>query len=203
MSRFFLVLAVSCGLPTSVSLAQSFHLWIDAPDTVAAGDSFNVAVYAELSGYEIEPGNAFTSFNVDQRATAGAHLVERFSEPSIPWGATFVGSIDDDGLSEVVGFQMVDPVLNPSGEINDDNPILLFSYLVTTVEGAFGEILLESRGPDAGRPRLEYWPYPSSVFGTLDPGVTLTLRNATVRVIPAPGGLTVVGLALTACRRRR
>lgn len=196
------VCAISLALPmASASDDTVFHTWIEAPAQVLAGETFTISVWTSLSGSLLDQGDvAFAGFGIDLHATGNG--VAQFSPAHIPNLVTAsIGIPVKNGRLDVRGFQFFF-----GGLVVLDNPILLFTTEVVTVDGYFGELIITPHARH-GSEFLTSWyrDIPDSVaIADDDPDSTRIIIPATIRVIPSPGVLAMLGLtALAASHRRR
>ncbi len=195
-------LLCSTGLATTAAADAVFNIWIEAPKQVEAGESFNVSVWAEVSGSVlIEGEGAMHSFWTDMIATG---IGAEFSPADVQFFcARLSGTPEIGALSGVGGSQNY---YSPGCQFWTSNPQLLFETVVTPIVGTSGLMELSVQ-PVAGQDSMIDWwvDYMDSIsVADTDPGSSRNITPATVRVVPSSGGVTVFAVAgLGIVRRRR
>jgi hypothetical protein len=185
-----------------------FNIWVEAPSVVQDGDIIDVAVWAKVSGPMLDIGrNAMAGIRMNLPVGSSGNLVSEVAYPQFGhnYFSSWVEEVNAAGIFDV-GVHQLDLFDTP---IFRNNPILLFTTRLHTVEGETGLIELVPERRDPTPSIIAWWidtDDPSRpVVTDLDPNATLTITGKTIRVIPAPGStstlLTLVGLGTL--RRRR
>lgn len=193
----------------STAAAQDFHIWLNAPNSVLAGDTYTIEVWGSVAGGSwVQGTSAIAGFGIDILNVEGAGIISALGPTVIsPWAAgfgtngTIVGAdvIDTSGgqLANLFGF------LNPN--INMSNPIMLFKFDVTTMFGTSGWITYTPGNPNPNG-GLSYYVISTdgaSVIAPNDPGTTLTFAGIETFVVPTPATLALLALGGLFISRRR
>ncbi|KAA0214021.1 MAG: hypothetical protein DYG94_02870 [Leptolyngbya sp. PLA3] len=192
-------LAGSCGAQTY------FDLWFEAPETVQAGATFTATVWGGAAGDWVdgELSSNFFACQMSVQILGDLAAFDSVSQASILTNfASDHGTPHDNWLEDVVAMNLWDL----SGYIRN-NPLPIFSFQVTTSPSGRGLLSLSAL-PSSEGPDLLWWyvePAGSGSFflGSADDNSVLTANPFTVRVIPAPTGVTLLALAPLTARRRR
>ena len=192
---------------TSIAHAQdgTFRTWFETPDTVMAGDTFDVRMWASFEGDLLRPGGYFSAALANFEVSGDLDTFEAISP--LTFGLSFIfneGTPDGPWLRDV--FTAQHPALP---DVNFSNPILVLGFEVTTSANSIGTLDVDIRpGFDPDMPLLE-WSINGTgtsddIVRTTDPNIALIATTATVRVVPAPGAAAVLALAgVVTVRRRR
>ncbi len=200
---------VIVAVAASTAAAQDFQIWLNAPNSVMAGDTYTIEVWGGVSGGSWVTGtSAIAGFGVDVLNLGGADLIGLLGPTVIaPWAAGFGsnGIIVGADVVETSGGQLANlfGFLNPN--INMSNPIMLFSIDVTTQVGTTGWITYAPGNPNPNG-GLSYYVISTdgaSVIAPNDPGTTLTFAGIETLVIPAPATLVLLALGGLCASRRR
>ena len=208
MAKLVIILAACliAAIP-SLALAQArqFRAWFEAPQTVVAGDTFQVwmwATYEEnglpaTNGYmngvgaSIEVSGNLGAFASISQLQDGLQLMMNRGTPDGPWLRDFiVGQADIPGVT-----------------IDDRNPLPILMFEIETRAGAAGLLHMDLRPlTDESVPYL-VWYYPDvgsdNWPNTNDPGVSLFTTTASIRVIPTPASAAMLAFGSLAFTRRR
>lgn len=205
-------LAVLAAVPIlAPSLAQAqehmFHAWFEAPETVTAGESFQVWLwvtyevdgvaaparpeyyFAEIFG-SIQVGGALQAFESISPVLDGLDLRLDSGTPNGPWLRDFLIG-QGEGL--------------PGFEVDYGNPLRIIMFEITTAVSTRGVLDVYLRSPSGlDIPSLAWWDGDNNDWiMTTQPGVGLISEPMSVRVIPAPAGVVVFALASLGVARRR
>lgn len=185
---------------------REFRAWFEAPETVLAGDTFQVWMWAtyEVNGIPETVGNMDSALgsievsgdlvafaNVSQLLQGLFYFFER-GTPDGPWLRDFA-----------IGQPQV-----PGAIIDERNPLPILMFEIETTPDTTGLLHVNLR-PYADYPTaILYWYDPrlglENSPNTLDPGISLLTSSATIRVIPTPASAALLCLAtLMPARRRR
>ncbi len=202
----FLTAAIS-----SLALAQDkvFRAWFEAPQTVMAGETVQVWMWAtyeedgqppsslqahiDSAAGSIEVSGDLTAFaNISQLREGMYYIFDR-GTPDGPWLRDFITG---------------QPVGVPGVIIDERNPLPILMFEIETTPETTGLLHVDLR-PFTGQsvPILSWFDPlagPHYWIITTDPDVSLITTTATIRVIPTPSIGVVFGLAgfVTLSRRR-
>ncbi len=191
----------------SIAHAQdgTFRTWFETPDTVMAGDTFEVHMWASFEGDLLQPEGYFSAALANFEVSGDLDTFEAISP--LTFGLTFIfdeGTPDGPWLRDV--FTAQHPALP---DVDYSNPILVLGFEVTTLANSIGMLDIDIRpGFDPDMPLLE-WSVNGTgtsddIVRTTDPNIALIATPASVRVVPTPASSLVLALAaLGASRRRR
>lgn len=203
-------LAVAPVLAPSLAQAQEhmFRTWFEAPDTVLAGETFQVWLWAtyEVDGQTVPPDEHVSTYlyGVYGSVEIAGDLPVFASISPILDGLYRLDSGTSDGawLHEFVVFQTEEV---PGFYVDFCNPLAMAMFEVTTTASTHGDLEIHLRPPsNLGVPYVGWWDGPTSDWiATNDPGVGLFAESITVRVIPAPAALGVLALMGIGAARRR
>ncbi|MEM9560100.1 MAG: hypothetical protein AAF995_07305 [Planctomycetota bacterium] len=192
--------AVLAGV-AGIASAQSLDV-VASPNSILPGGSYDVQVFANSDGSIAAGANgiAFAGFGLTVSVDNGSIGLAGGDTSAINTALLFGATVDDngDGSFTLVGGQTANlfGLLNPG--INQEDPILLFSF---TVSGAAEGTSTVSVGQADGRDFAIAW-YPDSQAGASE--TFITSGSATVDVVPTPAAAGLLGLGgLVAARRRR
>ena len=192
---------------SSAAIAQTFfRTWFDAPETVIAGETFTVDVWAEVSGDWVGEG-AFSSYlssslmsiEVTGDLNAFAGMSTATIHTNLPLDR---GTVDGTMLRDVLAYNTT----SLEG-YTSENPLRFFSFDITTAVGETGELSLLHH-PSSVSPDLLSWYVDPFVgddwyLGSADDNSVLTTESFTVRVIPTPAAAALLAFAGLATLRRQ
>lgn len=203
---FFILSSLLIHAP---AFAQTFfRTWFDAPETVVAGDTFTVDVWAETSGEWVGEGDFssyFHGFLMSAEVLGNLETFSSISEASIYFSYPLSpGTPEGPRLNDVMAFNLFGFGFNGTM----DNPARLFSFDVSTVSGTTGELILlhqpSSVSPDLLRWYIDPFVGDDWYLGSADDNSVLTTESFTVRVIPTPAAAALLAFAgLGTLRRQR
>lgn len=208
------VLGVALSSPAAHAQEHMFRTWFEAPESVMAGETFQVWMWAT---YEIDGVAAIASggyyFNTVHASIEVAGALSAFERISpvldglaIPWDR---GTPDGAWLRD---FAMVQVEGVPGSNVEYSNPLPVLMFEVTTAAASRGSLELNLRAPsDVDVPYLAWLDDDPALraatadWGFVEFGIIagLVAEPFTVRVIPAPSSLALLALAGVAIRRRR
>ncbi|MBX3321921.1 MAG: hypothetical protein KF757_02910 [Phycisphaeraceae bacterium] len=206
MARLVVILAafLTFTLP-SLALAQTreFRAWFEAPQTVVAGETFQVWMWAtyEEDGTPASDGwYSGVQASIEVSGTLAAFDTISNVRDGLPFRLP-PGTPDGPWLRDFLVFQA--PV--PGSPFNDSVPLPVLMVEVTTRSSTTGWLHIDLRpASDQNLPWLSWWDDRTSDWiNTLDSGVGLMTSTATIRVIPAPASAALLGLAVFSLSRRR
>jgi hypothetical protein len=192
---------------SSLAPAQDkvFRAWFEAPQTVMAGESFQVWMWASYeenglpatSGYmngvgaSIEVSGNLGAFASISQLQDGLQLMMNRGTPDGPWLRDFiVGQADVPGVT-----------------IDDRNPLPILMFEIETRAGAAGLLHVDLRSLTNESVPYLVWYYPDvgsdNWPNTSDPGVSLITTTATIHVIPSPASAALLCHATLILARRR
>ena len=206
MKNLFAIAAVA-GL-AGASMAGGFTVYAVAPAVVNPGDTYTVEFWAEFSDARFINGtgvgtSAIAGFGLDALGTGNIAGVSTASiNASLLFGSN-TGVAGGGNVTGIIGGQLANlfGFLNPN--INQNNPIRLFSIDVTA--GAGGFITYTAGNPNVNG-GLSFYPDSqdgASIVAPNDPSTSLNFIGASTFVVPAPASLALLGLGAMAARRRR
>lgn len=202
-------------LASSLSQAQEhmFRTWFDAPESVIAGETFQVWMWAS---YEVdgapEPsveGSYLNGVYASIEVTGSLATLDHLSPILDGFCRLESGRSDGAWLRDFILFQGEGV---PGVQVNYSNPLPVAMFDVTTVGGSQGVLDFFLRAPsDMPVPYIDWRDSNSDVvIATVDPGTgdidvlaDLVTTPISVRVVPAPPTLGLLALAPFAGRRRR
>jgi hypothetical protein len=194
---------------TVVASAQdgTLRAWLDAPETVNAGQTATVTAWVTFESDAINMDEAY--FGVLQTsiaAVSGNSLIHSFSSAYGEYTIT-EGTPDASGINDIFAWQVGEWLFNYN--IDTSSIVAAFSFDITTQTEGLGEIQLDFSGT-RWRPDTPYFAWfldfdESNIFVDSDmPNIEAIFEPVTIRVIPAPGMGTLLALAgVGALRRRR
>ena len=201
----FAVSAALLAVGTHAASAQQYTVSLSGPDTVNAGDSFTVSVYASWDGVAAA-GDALASFGQIVTAVSGGDYATITSvSVNTPFQGFDTTSYSASALDVNAG-QLANlfGVLNPA--IDMSRPIELYSFNVTVAGNApTGTEISYDITASNSLPVI-------SVFPDAFDGITvssdigdqgLTINRSLTTVVPAPGTLAIASTGLLAAARRR
>lgn len=196
----------SCSGVAWADVFARFDIWVEAPASVQAGDIVDVRVWAQVSGPMLDVGlNAMAGFRMDLPVNTSGNLVSAVENPRFghPYFRSWYAEVSAAGILDIGAFQL--DIWDTPIWLN--NPILLFSTRLHTIEGAAGWIELVPERHDPVPSIIAWWvdidDYARPVVDDTDPNAELNITGATIRVIPAPSTLGVLVLASLGVARRR
>lgn len=210
MSKWLTCVTLSALLPSPGALAQEhvFRTWFDAPETVMAGDMFQVWMWAtyEVDGATVpgDPGYFWTT-HASVEVTGSLDAFDSISPILDGLYLPDPGTPDGNWLRDFIVFQ----VQAPGFYVDYGNPLRLLMFEITTSPGSLGQLELHLRAPtDLDIPYLSWLgdhEIATTSYGSSVPDVFAGLVSEpfTVRVIPAPTSFGLLMLAPFASRRRR
>ncbi|MBX3324075.1 MAG: hypothetical protein KF757_13930 [Phycisphaeraceae bacterium] len=191
----------------SLAFAQDrqFRAWFEAPETVLAGDTFQVWMWAtyEVNGIPETVGNMDSALgsievsgdlvafaNVSQLLQGLFYFFER-GTPDGPWLRDFA-----------IGQPQV-----PGAIIDERNPLPILMFEIETTPDTTGLLHVNLRPYAEYLTAILYWRDPDLSSenwpNTLDPGISLSTSSATIRIIPAPASVIMLAFGSALTRRRR
>lgn len=195
------VIALFCAVGAALAQDGTFRTWFETPDTVLAGGTFEVEMWASFEGDLLRPEGWFlgvlASFQVSGSLESFSHLTSLTSSlpiilsagvPHGPWLRN-VGTLQDASLGV---------------EVDRSNPIRILSFDVTTGD-APGDLIVSIEPDDLNSIPVLGWTVDGDreYIYTTDAGIALFSTSDTIHVIPAPGAIGLLALAALGARRRR
>ncbi len=202
MSPIFAI-TISCLTAGSNAQDSTFRTWFDVPDTVMAGETFEVQMWASFEGELLRPEGWFSGAGVSFEVTGD--LDSFASVSTLTRSLMFLlseGTPDGNRLIDVLTSQ----VDWPGGNFDPGNPLHVLSFDIETAANNTGILDINLQPHSDWNTPLLSW----SINGgddyarTIDPNIALIATPASVRVIPAPGSvalLSAAGFALVLRRR--
>lgn len=202
------VLGVALSSPAAHAQEHMFRTWFEAPESVMAGETFQVWLWAtyEIDGLTVPPDEHVSTYlySVYGSVEIAGDLPAFASISPILDGLYRLISGTPDG-SWLHDFVVLQAEGLPGAYVAYSNPLAMAMFEVTTAASSRGDLEVHLRPPsDLGVPYVGWWDGPTSDWiATNDPGVGLFAESITVRVIPAPAPLGLLVLAPLASRRKR
>ncbi|GAB4385650.1 MAG: hypothetical protein Kow0022_12390 [Phycisphaerales bacterium] len=156
MKPVFAVVVLAPLASAHADVFAHFDIWVEAPSVVQSGDVIDVAVWAQASGPATHIGsNALGAFAMDLPIAASGQLVSSVDQPVFgsPTFFSWVLTVDPTGLYDVGAFQLG----YPGSWVSYDNPILLFTTRLHTIDGVVGEIELLPQHHDSVPAMISWW----------------------------------------------
>ncbi|KAA0212383.1 MAG: hypothetical protein DYG94_14745 [Leptolyngbya sp. PLA3] len=197
--------AVFCAAAATCGAQTYFDLWFEAPESVSAGDTFTVEVWAGASGLFVNDGlniSLFHSLLMSVEVSGDLDSLASISPATIHTNfALNTGAPTENWLVDVMAFNLLDFGFDP------DNPMHLFSFDVSTTTMGRGTLTFNAHPSSTGPDMLWWFVQPptgdSFYIGSADDASVLTANPFAVRVIPAPAGVAILALGGVASLRRR
>ncbi|GAB4387031.1 MAG: hypothetical protein Kow0022_17910 [Phycisphaerales bacterium] len=188
---------------------QLFRTWFEAPESVMAGETFQVWLWAtyELGAVAVPPDENVPAhlYSVYGSIEVTGDLLTFDRISRILGGLPYHLSLGTPDGSWLWDFAVLQSAYIPGGVVEYQNPLAVAMFEVTTTEATHGDLDIYFRPPSILEvPYVDWWEGSTSDWiSTIDPGVGLIAESITVRVIPAPASIAILGLATLAARRRR
>lgn len=208
MNLSILGIPAALAVVTASASAQDGMLraWMDAPETIIAGETVSVSAWVTLESSIINMDEAFfseiaTSINVSQ----GESMIDSFSSSHGQF-VRVAGTPTTTGINDIWSWQP-----GPwefAGSVDTAPVIAAFSFELTTLNDARGLIQLDFAGT-TWRPESPYLAWnldlDHSVRVDVDmPNIEGIFESTTIRVIPPPGtSALLMFVGLGAMRRQR
>ncbi|GAB4385086.1 MAG: hypothetical protein Kow0022_09700 [Phycisphaerales bacterium] len=203
------ILVLLSAAPLSHAQEHMFRTWFEAPESVMAGETFQVWMWAtyEIDGQTVPgyPGYFWTT-HASTEVTGPLDALKSISPVLDGLYLPDPGTPDGNWLRDFIVFQ----VESPGFHVDYGNPLRHLMFEITTVPGALGQLELHLRAPsDLDVPFLSWLgdhEVATTSYGSSVPDffAGLQAESFTVRVIPAPASLALLMCAwLPLIRRQR
>jgi hypothetical protein len=202
--KTILTSAVTIAFVATTSYAQdgTFRSWFDVPDTVMAGETFEVQMWASFEGELLRPEGWFAGASTSFEITGDLDSFSAVSTPTRSLMFLFQeGTPDANWLRDVFTGQVDMP-----GDFDPGNPLHVLSFNIETTANNTGILDINLRPHSTWGVPLLGWSIDDSdnYAETNDPNIALIATPASVRVIPVPGaGMLFALFGIGYARRRR
>lgn len=170
-----------------------FRTWFEAPETVLAGETFEVEMWASFEGDLLRPEGWFNG-SLSSFEVAGDLEVFESVSPLTDWLMLLLSAGEPNGNWLRDTWTVQAPI--PGQDVDRRNPLPVLAFNVTTAADHAGTLEIHLRPHSSYAIPYLGW----SVTGvddyvyTTDPHIALIATPAVVRVVPAPAGVALLVL---------
>ena len=194
---------VVAGLSTLAEAQDgTFRTWFETPESVVAGESFEVQMWASFEGDLLKPEGWFAGVQASFEVTGSVAAFQELSPLT-----NGLGFIQSPGTPNGTWLFDVSTSQAPGGTefFDDSNPLPVLTFDVVTSANSTGILNIAIQPGFGHNLPLLGWTVDGidDFIYTDDPNIALIATPTSVHVIPAPGAAALLALAGFGTKRRR